>query len=112
MVSQTDGALLTRSLKLYYIIKNQMINVMHPKGPLPKGLSLLIPHFKSSYPCTKPISFVHQTFLIPCCHKMSPRFVRGVAQSASSRLNVGVDLWYGCALSLVMLELGVLTGWN
>ena len=56
-------------------------------GPLHKGLSLLIPHFNnSSYPCTKPISIAHQTFLSPPCHKKSPCFVRGGAHSASSRL--------------------------
>ena len=59
--------------------------ILH-KGPLHKGLRLLIPHFNSSYPCTKPISIAHQMFLIPPCHKKFPCFVRGVAHSASSRL--------------------------
>ena len=59
-------------------------------GPLHKGSCLLIPYFNSSYPCTKPISIANQTFLSLPCHKKSPCFVRGVAYSASSRLNVGV----------------------
>ena len=74
------------------------------KGPLQKGLSLLIPHFNSSYPFTKPTSIAHQTFLSPSCHKKSPCFVRGVAQSASSRLNVGVKCTHRLELALWSLS--------
>ena len=70
------------------------------EGPLHKGFSLIIPHFNSSYPCTKPISIAHQTFLSPPCHNNSPCFVRGVAHSASSRLNVGVKCTHRLELAL------------
>ena len=69
-------------------------------GPLHKGFSLLIPHFNSSYPCTKPICIAHQTFPSPPCHKKSPCFIRGIAQSASSRLNVGVKCTHRLELAL------------
>ena len=42
-----------------------VLHCYSPKGPLHKGFSLLIPNFNSSYPCTKPISIAHQTFLSP-----------------------------------------------
>ena len=51
---------------------------------------LLIPHFKSSYPCTKPISLAHLTFISPSSNKKSSGFMRGVAQSGLTRLKVGV----------------------
>ena len=93
-----------RILPIFVDLESMTMNFMHAtlglimrglrhiftKGPLHKGLSLLIPRFNSSYPCTKPITIAHQTFLSPPCHKKYPCFVRGIAQSASSRLNVGV----------------------
>ena len=78
----------------------QVLDKWASLGPLHKGLSLLIPHLNSSYPCTKPISIAHQTFLSPPCHKKSLCFVRGVAHSASSRLNVGVKCTHRLELAL------------
>ena len=48
------------------------------RGPLHKGLRLLKPQLKSAYPCIKPITVAHQTFLGPSCHKKSARFIGGV----------------------------------